>query len=230
MLVFSFTNLLLHFLILEIIMERNAVFHRNRFLQLVLFTVTNATRGRISDARIHLTTLHFRGINHPWWLAMVVALKWFATQSHVSAICRTFAKIRIVRHSNRKSSKFFHLCELKINKNFWFLHSVWEREADLHVAATNKLIHGGPRVHDGKYRHWSHVLLWGGYVQSCLPDLVFESRTPADPVDHPCTTLGHLREPGLLCRTLQWSCRITLILLDSPPLRQWFAIHILVEF
>lgn len=37
--------------------------------------------------------------------------------------------------------------------------SVREREEDLYLAATNKLIHGGPRVHDGKYRHWSHVLL-----------------------------------------------------------------------
>lgn len=53
-------------------------------------------------------------------------------------------------------------------------------------------------------------------MQSCLLDLVFESRTPADPVDHPCTTLGHLRGPSLLCRTLQWSRRITPIQLDSP--------------
>lgn len=37
--------------------------------------------------------------------------------------------------------------------------TVREREEDLYLAATNKLIHGGPRVHDGKYRHWSHVLL-----------------------------------------------------------------------
>lgn len=94
---------------------------------------------------------------------------------------------------------------------FSSVRSIWEREADLHLATTNKFIHGGPRVHDGKYRHWSHVLLWGGYVQSRVPDLVFESYTPADPLDDPCTTLGHLRGPSLLCRTLQSSRRITLI-------------------
>lgn len=105
--------------------------------------------------------------------------------------------------------------------------SVRKREENLHLAATNKLIHGGPRVHDGKYRHWSHVLLWGGYVQSCTPDLAFESRSPADPVDHPCSTLGRLRSLSLLCRTLQWSRRITPINSIHPS--QWRPIISFVE-
>lgn len=105
--------------------------------------------------------------------------------------------------------------------------SVREREENLHLAATNKLIHGGPRVHDGKYRHWSHVLLWGGYVQSCTPDLALESRTPADPVDHPCSALGRLRSLRLLCRTLQWSRRITPI--NSIHPLQWRPIISYVE-
>lgn len=111
--------------------------------------------------------------------------------------------------------------------SFFSACSVREREENLHLAATNKLIHGGPRVHDGKYRHWSHVLLWGGYVQSCTPDLALESRTPADPVDHPCSALGRLRSLRLLCRTLQWSRRITPINSIHPS--QWRPIISFVE-
>lgn len=122
---------------------------------------------------------------------------------------------------------FIKLQEFNCCLSFSFSCSVWEREENLHLATTNKLIHGGPRVHDGKYRHWSHVLLWGGYVQSCTPDLVLESRTPADPVDHPCSTLGRLRSLSLLCRTLQWSRRITLINSIHPS--QWRPIISFVE-
>lgn len=35
----------------------------------------------------------------------------------------------------------------------------------MHVPAADQPVHGGPRVHDGKYRHRSHVLLRGGHVQ-----------------------------------------------------------------
>lgn len=113
------------------------------------------------------------------------------------------------------------------HSSFFSACSIRKREEDLYIAATNKLIHGGPRVHDGKYRHWSHVLLWGGYVQSCIPDLTLESCTPADPVDHPCSTLGRLRSLSLLCRTLQWSRRITSI--NSIHLSSWCPIISFVE-
>lgn len=111
--------------------------------------------------------------------------------------------------------------------SFSLSYSVREREENLYLATTNKLIHGGPRVHDGKYRHWSHVLLWGGYVQSCTPDLALESRTPADPVDHPYSAFGRLRSLSLLCRTLQWSHRITSINSIHPS--QWCPIISFVD-
>lgn len=40
-----------------------------------------------------------------------------------------------------------------------FVRSLRKREKNLYVTTADKFIYGGPRVHDGKYRHWSHVLL-----------------------------------------------------------------------
>lgn len=35
----------------------------------------------------------------------------------------------------------------------------------MYVAVADKPVHGGPRVHDGKFGHGPHVLLRGGHVQ-----------------------------------------------------------------
>lgn len=35
----------------------------------------------------------------------------------------------------------------------------------VYVTVTNQFIHGRSRVHDGKFRQWTYVLLWGRYVQ-----------------------------------------------------------------
>lgn len=42
--------------------------------------------------------------------------------------------------------------------------SVRSGPAHVYVAAADQLVHGGPRVHDGKYRDRAHVFLRGGYV------------------------------------------------------------------
>jgi len=35
----------------------------------------------------------------------------------------------------------------------------------VYVTVTDQFIHGRSRVHDGKFRQWTYVLLWGRYVQ-----------------------------------------------------------------
>lgn len=49
-----------------------------------------------------------------------------------------------------------------------FVRSVRGGPPHLHVAAPDQPVHGGPRVHDGKYGHRSHVFLRGGHVQRRL--------------------------------------------------------------
>lgn len=49
-----------------------------------------------------------------------------------------------------------------------FVRSVRGGPPHVHVAAADQPVHGGPRVHDGKYGHRSHVFLRGGHVQRRL--------------------------------------------------------------
>lgn len=96
-------------------------------------------------------------------------------QANYSIIANSYQKIIVTRIAFYRIKDYKYNCKYKfINKYkfdfynlqeftccllFFFACSVREREENLYRATTNKLIHGGPRVHDGKYRHWSHVLL-----------------------------------------------------------------------
>lgn len=48
---------------------------------------------------------------------------------------------------------------------FFSVSSIRGGPANVYIAAADKSVHGRPRVYDGKYWHWPHVLLRGRYVQ-----------------------------------------------------------------
>lgn len=132
-------------------------------LQRVRFTVTSAIRGRMHGARIRSTIRRCRAISRPWWPAMAAVWRWCDISDHVSY------RVNEPRVAYRMSRVTCHVTRVA-RHDMWVdaypcTCSLRGGATHVYVTITNQFIHGRSRVHDGKFRQWTYVLLWGRYVQ-----------------------------------------------------------------